>query len=93
MNYFGYSDYSDYSDYMYRFQLKWTLQIKNRMCAAGTQQRQSTGDLGADFRPNLRTAWKEYITKMNPTDIPRPAPTEFDDSMVIVDREEAPPAD
>ena len=51
-------------------------------------------NLGANFRPTLRTACKEYIKKMNLTDIPKPAPpTVFDDSMVIVDQDEAAPAD
>ena len=49
--------------------------------------------LGANFRPTLRTAWKKYIKKMNPTDIPNPAPSIFDDSMVIVDQDDAATAD
>ena len=49
-------------------------------------------NLGANFRPTLRTAWKDYITKMNQTHTPKPALTEFNDSMVIIYQDEGPPA-
>ena len=42
-------------------------------------------NLGEKFRPTLKAAWKDYIRKKNPADIPRPAPTAFDDTMVVVD--------
>ena len=57
------------------------------------QNMASRSYIPSNFRPTQRAAWKEYIDKMNPDDIPRPAPTPFDDSMFLVsDPDEAPPA-
>ena len=42
-------------------------------------------NLGGQFRPTLRTAWKEYIREMNAADIPRHAPLAFEENMLVVE--------
>ena len=42
-------------------------------------------NLGDQFRPIPRIAWKENIKKMNPADIPRPAPAAFEDSLLVAE--------
>ena len=42
-------------------------------------------NLGDQFRPTLRTAWKEYIKEMNAADIPRHAPLAFEENMLVVE--------
>ena len=41
-------------------------------------------NLGDQFRPTLRTAWKEYIREMNAADILGHAPLAFEENMLVV---------
>ena len=68
--YCNYSDYSDYSDYL---QVRIEMGIPDKKWNVRKQNLANTIDnAGDNFRPILKTAWKEYIKKMNPVDNPRP---------------------
>ena len=56
-------------------------------------EKDTINNLGDQFRPTLRTAWKEYIREMNPADIPRPAPAAFDESLLVGEPDDPEAAD